>query len=255
MNSLWTRPKLTFCFLCPVAAFSLRFLRLKICKTNSNSLWPNCEVDQYLLFAFYALLLLLVLVVHLRRQLFPRQFSPGPIVQLQNLFDKLRLVPFKIMDFFISGQNFSNIPFNIILQNKKEQTSVRMLLKWQTVDYRERIKFVRSILLEVWFSKYFQMLSKNIFKICDQFGLLTIKSTFQNGVNTCEIVINFFISAIKWHVIQQLSINLPEFTHYLWTDKTIHVNLCKWLRNRSQKEWPVKGIVNWSVAAWSVSWT
>ena len=32
----------------------------------------------------------------------------------------------------------------------------------------------------------------------------------------------FFISAITWHDIQQLSINLPEFTQ-LWTDKTIHV--------------------------------
>ena len=106
----------------------------KILNTTSNRLWPNCEVDQNLLFAFYALLPLLVLVVHLRRQLFPRQFSPGPIVQLQNLFDKLRLVPFKIMDFFISGQNFSNYHLILyVLQNKKD----RMLLKWQTVDYRE----------------------------------------------------------------------------------------------------------------------
>ena len=44
------------------------------------------------------------------------------------------------------------------------------------------------------------------------------------------------ISAITWHDIHQ---NLPSLFN-LWTDKTINVKLCKKLRNRSQKEWPVK---------------
>ena len=37
------------------------------------------------------------------------------------------------------------------------------------------------------------------------------------------------------HDIQQLSMNLPEFTQF------VHVDLCKKLRNRSQKEYPVYG--------------
>ena len=49
----------------------------------------------------------------------------------------------------------------------------------------------------------------------------------------------FFISSITWHDIQQLSIkicqNLPNLFN-LWTDKTIHVNLCRKLHNRCQKE-------------------
>ena len=58
-------------------------------------------------------------------------------------------------------------------------------------------------------------------------------------VNNCEIVAFFFISAITWHDIQQLSINLHQnlpSLFNLWTDKTIHVNLCKKLRNQSPKE-------------------
>ena len=34
-------------------------------------------------------------------------------------------------------------------------------------------------------------------------------------VNNHEIVVNFFISAITCHDIQQLSINLPEFTQFV----------------------------------------
>ena len=40
-------------------------------------------------------------------------------------------------------------------------------------------------------------------------------------VGDYETVVNFFISAIKWH-----DQNLPTLFS-LWTDKTIHVNLCK----------------------------
>ena len=57
-------------------------------------------------------------------------------------------------------------------------------------------------------------------------------------VNDYEIVVKIF--HITWHDIQHVSINLPEFTHFVqlmnWKKKTIHVNLWKKLRNRSQKE-------------------
>ena len=48
-------------------------------------------------------------------------------------------------------------------------------------------------------------------------------------VNNYEIVINFSISAITSHDIHQLSINLPDLPSLFnsWTDKIIHVNLCK----------------------------
>ena len=56
-------------------------------------------------------------------------------------------------------------------------------------------------------------------------------------VNDNEIVLKFSISDITWHGIQQLSINLPEFTHFgqLMNWQNNFANLCKKLRNRSKK--------------------
>ena len=70
-----------------------------------------------------------------------------------------------------------------------------------------------------------------LFFMTDKF---LIKTSILQVINY-EIVVR---SAMTWHDIQELSMNLPEFTSLfnLWTDKTIRVNLCKELRNRSHKE-------------------
>ena len=59
--------------------------------------------------------------------------------------------------------------------------------------------------------------------------ILYLLRIYRLMINDYEIVVKFFLyhlSAITWHDIQQLSINLPSLFN-LWTDKTIHVNLCK----------------------------
>ena len=46
--------------------------------------------------------------------------------------------------------------------------------------------------------------------------ILSAITDMQVQVNNYEIDVNFFfISAITWHDIQQLSINLPEFTQFV----------------------------------------
>ena len=44
--------------------------------------------------------------------------------------------------------------------------------------------------------------------------------------NNYEIVINFFILAITWHDIQQLSMNLPEFIQFVQL-MNLQNNSCK----------------------------
>ena len=67
--------------------------------------------------------------------------------------------------------------------------------------------------------------------------LLKWKKKWQIQINIWDHHKLFFTSAITWHDIQQLSINLPEFTQFVqlnWQNNSC--NLCKKLHNRSQKE-------------------
>ena len=91
--------------------------------------------------------------------------------------------------------------------------------------------------------------SKNLYRKCECYAVLrfTIKSNLvaaaSKFLNSCyiyagyynyEIVVNFFhISHITWHDIQQLSINLPEFTQFVqlvnWQN-----NSCKFVQRIAQ---------------------
>ena len=58
-------------------------------------------------------------------------------------------------------------------------------------------------------------------------------------INNCEIVVNFYHishNLIWYSAIVQKSSRIYSSLFNLWTNKTIHVNLCKELRNQSQKE-------------------
>ena len=94
-------------------------------------------------------------------------------------------------------------------------------------------------LTSFWFAKLFDMILLLLLYYCHIRGWhwfiyiqVNLGAIQFLQVNNYEIVVNFFISAVIWHDIQQLAINLAEFTQFvewlnLWTDKTIHVNLGK----------------------------
>ena len=64
------------------------------------------------------------------------------------------------------------------------------------------------------------------------------KKTEYVQVNNYEIIVKIFNIShnLTWYsaIVHKFTRIYPDFS--TWTDKTIHVNLCKKLRNQTQKE-------------------